>query len=202
MPGKHITHQQEAIYMKNRQIGHGQETAAEKAGISIRSGRRIEKVVRVEKSQRQWRTRQDPFALVWETELVPLLYLEPELTGTTLWEYLDDRYPGQYPEKLLRSLQRRVKHWRASKVPGRLSFSASRCLPGTRGCPILPGRARQLRSRVSHLITCCISFAWHIVIGVLFISSGAGKVIVRWPMVCRPPCINSAARPRNIAPTA
>lgn len=51
MPGKHITHQQEAIYMKNRQIGHGQETAAAKAGVSIRSGRRIEKGVRVEKSQ-------------------------------------------------------------------------------------------------------------------------------------------------------
>ena len=43
--------------MKNRQIGHGQETAAAKAGVSIRSGRRIEKGVRVEKSQRQWRTR-------------------------------------------------------------------------------------------------------------------------------------------------
>ncbi len=57
--------------MKNRQIGHGQETAAAKAGVSIRSGRRIEKGVQVEKSQRQWRTRQDPFALVWETELVP-----------------------------------------------------------------------------------------------------------------------------------
>ncbi len=119
MPGKHITHQQEAIYMKNRQIGHGQETAAAKAGVSIRSGRRIEKGVRVEKSQRQWRTRQDPFALVWETELVPLLYGEPELTGTTLWEHLDDRYPGQYPEKLLRSLQRRVKHWRATQGPGK-----------------------------------------------------------------------------------
>jgi hypothetical protein len=74
-----------------------------KSGVSIRSGRRIEKGVRVEKSQRQWRTRQDPFALVWEAELVPLLYREPELTGTTLWEYLDDRYPGQYPEKLLKA---------------------------------------------------------------------------------------------------
>ena len=53
MPGKHITHQQEAIYMKNRQIGHGQETATAKAGVSIRSGRRVEKGVRVEKLQRQ-----------------------------------------------------------------------------------------------------------------------------------------------------
>lgn len=52
MPGKHITHQQEAIYMKHRQIGHSQEAAAAKAGVSIGSGRRIEKSVRVAESQR------------------------------------------------------------------------------------------------------------------------------------------------------
>ena len=50
MPGKHITHQQEAIYMKNRQIGHGQETAAAKARVSIRSGRRIEKDTTLDKA--------------------------------------------------------------------------------------------------------------------------------------------------------
>ncbi len=42
---------------------------------------------------------------------------EPDLTGTTLWEYLDELFPGQYPEKLLRTLQRRVKHWRATQGP-------------------------------------------------------------------------------------
>jgi hypothetical protein len=69
------------------------------------------------KKQRHWHTRQDPFEAVWETEIIPLLAREPELTGTTLWEYLDDHYPGQYSEKLLRTLQRRVKHWRAVKGP-------------------------------------------------------------------------------------
>lgn len=119
MTGKHITHQQEVIYMKNRQIGHNQEVAAAKAGISVRSGRRIEKGEKKGKSQRCWRTRHDPFASVWESELVPMLCREPELTGTTLWEYLDERFPGQYPEKLLRTLQRRVKHWRATQGPGK-----------------------------------------------------------------------------------
>ena len=105
--------------MKSRHIGHSQETSAAKAGISTRTGRRIEKDERPEKKQRHWRTRQDPFEAVWETECVPLLTREPELTGTTLWEYLDDHYPGQYPEKLLRTLQRRVKHWRATQGPGK-----------------------------------------------------------------------------------
>lgn len=105
--------------MKSRQTGHSQETAAAKAGISVRTGRRIEKHQRSEKQPRHWRTRQDPFEAVWEAELMPLLAGEPELTGTTLWEYLETQYPGQYPETLLRTLQRRVKHWRATQGPSK-----------------------------------------------------------------------------------
>ena len=103
--------------MKSRHSGHNQETSAAKAGISTRTGRRIESSERGEKKQRHWRTRQDPLKTVWETELVPLLAKEPALTGTTLWEYLEDHYPDQYPESLLRTLQRRVKHWRATQGP-------------------------------------------------------------------------------------
>jgi hypothetical protein len=119
LPGKHITQKQEAIYMKSRQTGCVQDTSAAKSGISIRSGRRIERNERSGKRQRNWRTRCDPFEAVWETELVPLLAREPGLTGTTLWEYLDDHYPGQYLEKRLRTLQRRVKHWRATQGPAK-----------------------------------------------------------------------------------
>jgi transposase InsO family protein len=42
---------------------------------------------------------------------------QPDLTGITLWDYLDEKRPGQYPEKLLRTLQRRVKHWLATRGP-------------------------------------------------------------------------------------
>ena len=117
MSGKHITQLQENIYMKHRQAGSTQETSAAKAGISIRTGRRIEKGEKSEKKQRAWRTRKDPLEAVWDTELVPLLEREPTLTGITLWDHLDDKYPGQYPEKLLRTLQRRVKHWQATLGP-------------------------------------------------------------------------------------
>ena len=44
--------------------------------------------------------------------LTPLL-----LTGITLWDYLDEQYPEHYPERLLRTLQRRVKHWQATQGP-------------------------------------------------------------------------------------
>ena len=103
--------------MKNRQAGCTQETSAAKAGISVRSGRRIEKGEMADPQERSWRTRQDPFEAVWASELVPLLTKEPSITGITLWDYLDEHYPGQYPEKLLRTLQRRVKHWLATQGP-------------------------------------------------------------------------------------
>jgi len=103
--------------MKSRQAGFTQELSAAKAGISVRSGRRVEKGERPAIQERHWRTRQDPFAAVWESELIPLLDREPSLTGITLWDYLDEKYPEQYPERLLRTLQRRVKHWQATQGP-------------------------------------------------------------------------------------
>ena len=82
--------------MKNRQTGYSQETSAAKAGISVRSGRRIKKGEKKIPEARSWRTREDPFAAVWESELVPMLEKEPSLTGITLWEYLDEHHPGVY----------------------------------------------------------------------------------------------------------
>lgn len=103
--------------MKNRQTGCTQELSAAKAGISVRSGRRIEKGETVKQKGRHWRTRKDPLEAVWDPELVPLLEQEPSLTGITLWDYLDEKYPETYPERLLRTLQRRVKHWQATQGP-------------------------------------------------------------------------------------
>lgn len=117
MSGKHITQLQENNYMKNRQAGFTQEASAAKVGISIRSGRRIEKGEKTEPKERKWRTRKDPLEAVWDSELIPLLENEPALTGITLWDYLDEQHPGKYPERLLRTLQRRIKHWQATQGP-------------------------------------------------------------------------------------
>ncbi|MEN8133050.1 MAG: hypothetical protein ABFS45_23300 [Pseudomonadota bacterium] len=105
--------------MKRRQAGFTQEVSAAKTGISVRSGRRIEKGERQVTKERHWRTRKDPLEAVWESELIPLLEREPSLTGITLWDYLDEKYPEQYPECLLRTLQRRVKHWQATQGPNK-----------------------------------------------------------------------------------
>jgi hypothetical protein len=114
MPGKTITIKQVKIYMTSRQAGCSQLVAAAKAGISERSGRDIEHGKRLESGHRyKWRTRPDPLATVWEQELVPLLEQTPSLSPITLLEELQTKYPGLYPDRLLRTLQRRVKQWKA-----------------------------------------------------------------------------------------
>jgi len=118
MSGKRITKSQENLYMNKRQQGQSQETAAAKGAISERSGRRIEKGERPSMPrERHWRTREDPLDSIWEKELVPLLEREPQITGLTLWEYLEDEHAGQFPYSVLRTLQRRVKHWKATQGP-------------------------------------------------------------------------------------
>ena len=102
MPGKRITQHQESLYMSRRQQGKRQETAAACAAISERSGRRIEKGERqLIPGERHWRTRKDPFETIWEKELVPLLEKESQLTGLTLWEYLEDEHAGKFPFQVL-----------------------------------------------------------------------------------------------------
>jgi hypothetical protein len=131
-----VTEKQVGVYMSQREQGRIQTTAAAKAGIGERTGRRIEKGQSGRPPHRRgWHTRKDPFALVWESELVPLLKSSPKLQALTLLEELQRRYPGKYPNSRLRTLQRRVKAWRAHsgpdkevmfrqvKVPGQLGLS-------------------------------------------------------------------------------
>jgi len=73
LSGQHITQLQENLYMKRRQAGFTQEVSAAKAGISVRSGRRVEKDECQATKERHWRTRKDPLEAVWESELIPLL---------------------------------------------------------------------------------------------------------------------------------
>lgn len=112
-----------------------QEIAAAKAGISVRSARRIERASRLpsQRGPRSWRTRPDPLAGLWETELVPLLQSEPGLQGTTLLEELQRRYPEKCEAGLLRTIQRRVRSWRATHGKDREVFFAQIHPPGRLG---------------------------------------------------------------------
>lgn len=61
---------QVSYYMTQRKKGITQHISAMKAGISVRSGRRIEKGQWAKNSVRHWRTRKDPLEAVWDSIFV------------------------------------------------------------------------------------------------------------------------------------
>ena len=100
--------------MNARESGLKQTEAAKLAEFSERTGQRIESGNHRPNRGRMhdWRTREDPLAAVWDDVLEPMLRQEPRLMPTTLYEYLQEHYPGEY-SKVLRTLQRRVKAWKS-----------------------------------------------------------------------------------------
>jgi hypothetical protein len=135
MPGEWIKPRQVERYMKARKQGHTQENAAAKAGISERSGRSIEQGKRTDPTmkERHWRTRPDPLAAVWESELKPMLEKTPTLTAITLLECLQTKYPEEYPDSVWRTLQRRVKTWQALQGPEKEVMFYQTHEPGRQG---------------------------------------------------------------------
>ncbi len=131
MPGKRITDHQVHKY-KERRKRLSQTAAAAKTGISERSARRIERIEALpsQRPERQWRTRQDPLAGVWDDEVVPLLQADSALNSVTLLEELQRRYPGEYGPDVLRTLQRRVRQWRALHGAEREVYFAQEHPPG------------------------------------------------------------------------
>ena len=121
MSGLHITDQQVGRYMDERKSGATQVVAAARAGISEASGRRIERgrTPAGQRPIRHYRTRTDPFQEVWRTDVVPILERAPLIRATTVLEELQRLHPGRFPDRLLRTLQRHVAHWRATEGPER-----------------------------------------------------------------------------------
>jgi hypothetical protein len=105
MSGKHITQQQVRLYMNGRKQGQTQIESGAKAGMSERTGQWIDsgQISAQEKKEPHWRTRKDTFEGVWDSEVVPLLEEQPRLNATTLFEDLQDRYPGRYPNVTVQS---------------------------------------------------------------------------------------------------
>jgi hypothetical protein len=76
-----------------------------------------------------WRTREDPFAEVWD-QVKEKLKINHGLEGKTLFEDLQRHYPGQFADGQLRTLQRRVKIWRALDGPPKEVFFPQVHKPG------------------------------------------------------------------------
>ena len=134
MPGKTITDHQVHKYKQHRNK-LSQVASAAKAGISERSARRIEVAQRLpsQRPQRNWRTREDPLSAVWDSEVIPLLQTDARLNAVTLLEELQRRSPGQWDSGVLRTLQRRIRMWRAQFGAEREVYFAQKHPPGRQG---------------------------------------------------------------------
>ncbi len=67
---------------------------------------------------RTWRTREDPFEEVWP-EVLARLEAEPKLRSFGLFGWLQTQYEGRFPDSQRRTLERRVRAWRAAHGPNR-----------------------------------------------------------------------------------
>lgn len=112
-----------------------QELAAAKAGMDPKAARgylRDQRLPNERKQDRTWRTRTDPFTEVWE-EIREQIATNPGLEAKTLMEALQRKYPGQFADGQIRTLQRRLKQWRATDGPEREVFFAQQHVAGRLG---------------------------------------------------------------------
>lgn len=119
MPGKPVNDQQVRLYMRERQF-RTQKVAAARSGFSERTARRLEADPRPPSQRRpaRGRTVPDPLADIWKDELEPMLERDASIRAITLLRYLQQHYPDRFPtDRIRRTLERRVRDWRALNGP-------------------------------------------------------------------------------------
>jgi len=98
--------------------------AAIKAGMDEKTARKYRKLGKLPSESDKphtWRTRKDPFADSWD-EIESMLEINASLEAKTIFEDFQRRYPGRFADGQLRTLQRRIKIWRASEGPAKEVF--------------------------------------------------------------------------------
>jgi hypothetical protein len=109
-----------------------QETAASKAGMDPKTARKYQGLNRlpseVEK-ERDWRIREDPFQEVWE-QVRQQIEENQGLEAKTLFEWLQREHPGRFSDGQIRTLQRRIKIWRATEGPAQEMYFGQKHEPG------------------------------------------------------------------------
>ena len=132
-----VTDAQVRRLREKRMDGKMLGAAAAAAGMCERTARRWQEgpLPSATKAPRTWRTRPDPFADIWASEVVPRLAADEgrRLQSLTLFEWLCDRYPGRFQPGQLRTFQRRVRDWRAQHGPDLEAYFEQTAVPGREG---------------------------------------------------------------------
>src|ERR1035437_9917450 len=110
-----VTDRQVRRLMDHLHCGKALSLAAIKAGMDEKTARKYRDSGLLPsqcRAEHSWRTRPDPFETVWP-EIKGLLKEAPGLEGKTIFEELQRCHAGRFGDGQLRTLQRRVKVWRA-----------------------------------------------------------------------------------------
>ena len=119
--------------------GKTQEAAAAAAGMCERSARNWQEgpLPSESRGERVWRTRKDPFEEVWASQVEPLLVVDTErvLEATTILEVLNKTRAEApaFGAGQIRTLQRRMRSWRALQGPAREVYFEQVHPPGREG---------------------------------------------------------------------
>lgn len=127
-----ITDRQMRKLVKLLQTGEPLSRAALKAGMDEKTARKYRQTGKLPSevsAAHSWRTRPDPFVEVWD-EVRELLGTNPGLQANTVFAELQRRQPGEWADGQLRTLQRKIKAWRALEGPGKEVFFPQRHSPG------------------------------------------------------------------------
>ena len=106
---------------------HSQRTAAARAGFSERTARRFDadSTLPSQRKPKRARTVTDPLDGVWETLLLPILKQDSSVQAITLLRHLQQQCPEDFrDDRIRRTLERRVRDWRALHAPRKISYSA------------------------------------------------------------------------------
>jgi transposase len=130
-----VTDQQVRRLFKLIQTEKNFGIASMKAGMDEKTARKYRRKGKLPselKTEHSWRTHQDAFEDVWDG-IKSMLEINPGLEAKTLFEDLQRRLPGKFADGQLRTLQRRIKNWRAMEGPPKEIFFAQIHKPGELG---------------------------------------------------------------------
>jgi len=120
---------------------HSQRTSAARAGFSERTARRFDADPTLPSNRNiaHGRTVADPLEGFWEDDLLPLLDKDSALQAVTLLRHLQSKHPLAFPDdRIRRTLERRVRQWRALKGPERDIIFRQTPAPDTWPSPTSP----------------------------------------------------------------
>ncbi len=133
--GRQVTDAQVKEVRRNLNEGASLLRAAMKGDMDRKTARKYRNLGQLPSEARAphtWRTRPDPLSDVWPA-LAALLEREPRLQAKTLLEWLEREHPGQDWQRRRRTLERRLRQWRAEHGPAKEIYFSQVHEPGRLG---------------------------------------------------------------------